>query len=131
MEVRLEPKRAGTPVSIEAVLLLDRTWHVLPELQNRWRSEYIGDSTDLMKQYDRIELLAYDNGELAGGGVLIELVDIHYGTVACLMHCVGQPGAGAAVLASAMRHAKACGYKWFSRSSRVSVTEYRQLYRRL
>ena len=119
-------------MSGEALLLLMWAWKELPELQNREKAQYLQESAELMQQYDRVELTAYDSsGALVGGGVLIELTDIHYGEVACLMHCVGQTGAGAAVLASAMRHAKACGYKWFSRSSRVSATEYRQLYRRL
>jgi hypothetical protein len=132
MEVREKLLDAGVPASVEAILLLARTWEELPELQNRSKSQYIDDSLQLMKMYDRIELTVYDDADqLVGGGVLIELVDIHYGTVVCLMHCVGQKGAGRAVLAYALRLAKKCEYKWFSRSSRVSATEYRQLYRRL
>ena len=132
MEVHDQPIAAGGAVSASITMLLNRAWRHLPELQNRPQPEYLHASVHLIQLYDRIEITAYSESEVvAGGGILIELEDIHYGTVACLMHCFGEPGAGAAVLARAIRIAKARGYKWFCRSSRVSATEYRQLYRRL
>lgn len=127
-EVELHYRMEGEDVLGSSAELLLQAWNSLPELQNRPLSQYMSDNIGLLVSYNRLEVHVLDNGAVVGGVVLIDLVDIHYGRVLCVMHAFGKAGPA---LKKAYEVGRELGFKWLMRSSRLSSTKYLTLYRRL
>lgn len=127
-EVELHYRLEGEDVLGDSAKLLLQAWNSLPELQNRPLSQFMADNIGLLVSYNRLEVHVVDNGTVVGGVVLVDLVDIHYGRVLCVMHAFGK---AAPALKKAYEVGRELGFKWLMRSSRLSSTKYLTLYRRL
>lgn len=127
-EVELHYMLEGEHVLGDSTRLLVQAWHELPELQSRTLEQYLQDNIHLLVSYNRLEVHVVDNDAVVGGVVLVDLVDIHYGRVLCVMHAFGKAGPA---LKKAYEVGRELGFKWLMRSSRLSSTKYLTLYRRL
>lgn len=127
-EVELHYRLEGEDVLGGSAKLLLQAWHTLPELQSRTLEQYMQDNIRLLVSYNRLEVHVVENGAVVGGVVLVDLVDIHYGRVLCVMHAFGK---AAPALKKAYEVGRELGFKWLMRSSRLSSTKYLTLYRRL
>ena len=127
-EVELHYRLEGEDVLGGSAKLLLQAWNTLPELQNRSLSQFMADNIGLLVSYNRLEVHVLDNSTVVGGVVLVDLVDIHYGRVLCVMHAFGKAGPA---LKKAYEVGRELGFKWLMRSSRLSSTKYLTLYRRL